>query len=80
MLENQYHIIFPRGVFETSIVRPVFLISKLTVSKVATKKVRVRPLSFFRSFPIFPFLGSLFGERVVKSRGEGREWVRACRH
>ena len=86
MLENQYQIIFPRRVFETSTVRTVFLrpvfffISKVTISKVAPKKLRVRPLSFFLSFPIFPSLGSLFGERVIKSRGEGREWVRTCRH
>ena len=86
MLENQYQIIFPRRVFETSTVwtvflRPVFFfISKVTISKVAPKKLRVRPLSFFLSFPIFPSLGSLFGERVIKSRGEGREWVRTCRH
>ena len=52
MLENQYHIIFPRGVFETSTVTPVFLLSKVTISKVAPKKLRVRPLSFFLSFPI----------------------------
>ena len=37
--------------------------------------------SLLRNFHVLPNLstGSLFGERVKKSQGEGRERVRACR-